>query len=273
MLPAKEIDKTIGLIAGQGAIPEALVARWQEQGFTPVIVCLKDIADPSVFKNQIVAELKIGQVGAILNFFKSHGVTKLVMVGAMTRPNFWTIIPDMGGISILFKLLIRKRGDDSLLRFIRQEIERYGINVVGAHDYLPELLCPKGVLTKTPPSAEDLKTIAIGFTAAKQHGAEDKGQSIVVNASGVIATEGKEGTNALISACAGQTDAILVKVSKPQQDMALDMPTIGIHTAQNTLKSGFKGIAVESGKTIIIDQDEVVRFCNEHGLFLMGLEG
>jgi DUF1009 family protein len=268
-----QIGQTIGLIAGQGSIPEALASRWEAQGLIPVIVGLKGITDPTIFKNRIAAEFSIGQAGHILNFFKSHGVTKLVMVGALKRPNFWTLRTDFFGMGIVAKLLFRQMGDDGLLRFIRREIEKFGIHVVGAHDYMPEMLCPIGALTKTSPATDDLKTIAMGFIAAKQHGADDKGQSIVVNASGVCGFETTEGTNALIESCAGQTGAILVKVSKPQQDLAFDMPTIGLSTAQNIFKAGFKGIAVEAGKTIIVDREMVVRLCDEHDLFLIGLEG
>lgn len=273
MLTAKEIGRKIGLIAGQGSIPETLLTRWESQGLTPVIVGLKGITDPSIFTNRIAAQFSIGQAGHILNFFKSHGVTELVMVGALSRPNFWTLRTDFVGMGIVAKLLFRQMGDDGLLRFIRREIEKFGIHVVGVHHYLPEVLCPVGVLGKISPTADDVRSIATGFTAAKQHGADDKGQSIVVNASGVCGVEAKDGTNALIALCAGQAGAILVKVSKPQQDLAIDMPTIGLSTARNILKAGFKGIAVEAGKTIIVDQDQVVRFCDEHGLFLIGLEG
>ncbi len=273
MRPTKEIGEKIGLIAGQGSIPEALANRWESEGLTPVIVGLKGITDPSIFKNRIAAEFSIGQAGHILHFFKSHGVTKLVMVGALRRPNFWRLRTDFVGLGIVARLLLRQMGDDSLLRFIRREIEKFGIQVMGLHDYMPELLCPSGVLTKTIPTAEDLEIITKGFAAAKQHGADDKGQSIVVHASGLCGVEGRDGTNALIASCAGQVGAILVKVSKPQQDMALDMPTIGVSTVENILKSGFKGIAVEAGKTIIVNQDMVVGLCDEHGLFLVGFEG
>ena len=268
MLPSKEI----GLIAGQGSIPECLAARWESQGLTPVIVGLKGITDPSLYKNRIAAEFSIGQAGHILNFFKSRGVTKLVMVGALKRPNFWTLRTDFVGMKIVAKLLFRRMGDDSLLRFIRREIEKFGISVVGVHDYMPELLCPAGVLTETHPTDDDLKLIQVGFVAAKQHGADDKGQSIVVNASGVCAVEGHHGTNTLISSCAGQPNAILVKVSKPQQDLALDMPTIGISTIRHAIDAGFKGIAIEAHKTIILDKEEVIALCIDNGLFLMGLE-
>ena len=261
----------IGLIAGQGDLPNILVSRWMEQGLTPVIVGLRDITPPNILKGHISATFSIGQAGHILDFFQSHHVTQMVMVGGLKRPNFWTLRTDATGFRIVLKLLFRKVGDDTLLRTIRSEIERRGIKVIGAHEFLPELLCPSGVLSEIQPTDQDVDIIRLGLKAAKSHGEEDKGQSVVVNESGVVGFEDVAGTNALISSCAGHHGAILVKVSKPQQDMALDMPTIGLSTVEHIKRSGFKGIAVEAGKTIILDRESVVNACNRYGLFIMGV--
>lgn len=261
----------IGLIAGQGRLPEILIQRWEAQGFSPVIVGLQGITPPEILSGRVSANFSIGQAGHILDFFKSQGVARMVMVGGLKRPNFWTLRTDVVGLGIVLKLLCRKIGDDTLLRIIRSEIEKRGISVSGAHEFLPELLCPAGVLGSVAPTESDREIILSGLRAAKAHGAEDKGQSVIVNADGVIGFEDTAGTNALIKSCAGNQDAILVKVSKPQQDMALDMPTIGLGTIENIYHAGLKGIAVESGKTIVLDRDDVIRKCNEYGLFMVGI--
>ncbi len=260
----------IGLIAGQGEIPPLLTSRWQQQGLTPVVVGLRGITPEQTLTGHISAVFSIGQAGHILDFFKSHGVTKLVMVGGLQRPNFWTLRTDATGFSIVLKLLFRKIGDDTLLRIIRSAIEKYGIAVAGVHEFLPELLCPQGVLGHIQPTASDRQVIKEGLNAAKHHGAADKGQSVIINDHGVIGFEDVAGTNALIASCAGRDNAILVKVSKPQQDMALDMPTIGVSTVENAHRAGLKGIAVEAGKTIIMNRDAVIESCNRYGLFLIG---
>lgn len=271
MCAPEKVNLKIGLIAGQGAIPESLILRWESQGLIPVIVGLEGITDPALLKNRISARFSIGQAGHILGFLRSHGVSKVVMVGSLARPNFWTLRTDFLGIKIIVRLLLRQMGDDGLLRFIRREIEKYGMKVVAVHEYMPDILSPSGVLTAKTPTVDDLKIIETGVHLAKQHGAEDRGQSVVVNASGLCALETKDGTNALIKSCAGVVGAILVKVSKPQQDLALDMPTIGISTIEYMIASGLKGLAVESGKTIIIDRDKVVSLCDRNGLFLVGV--
>jgi DUF1009 family protein len=262
----------IGLIAGQGQLPEILLKRWEETGFVPVIVGLDGFTSPEITSGRISKSFSIGQAGGILNFLKSEGVTKLVMVGGLKRPNFLTLRTDLIGLSIIVRLIFRRLGDDSLLRFIRHEIEKFGIHVVGVHEYLPEILCPEGILGDIHPTAEDLQLIINGFNAAKKHGAEDKGQSVVITPNGMLGFETKQGTNALIKSCQNSVGNILVKVSKPQQDLAFDMPTIGIKTVELAYQSGFKGIAVESGKTILLEKEKVINLCNGYKMFLIGIE-
>jgi len=235
-------------------------------------VALNNITPLEITKNRLSGQFSIGQAGHILNFFKSHGIEKLVMVGGLKRPNFWTLRTDFVGLSIIIKLLLRRMGDDSLLKFIRNEIKSFGIDVVGIHEFMPDLLCPLGVLGNIQPSESDLKTIADGFISAKSHGAKDKGQSIIINAQGVCGVEDVNGTNALIKSCATFKGTILVKVAKPQQDLAFDMPTIGVSTIELAYKSGLKGIGVEANKTMIVNRDLVIQKCNDYGLFIMGLK-
>lgn len=272
MHASKEIGLKIGLIAGQGSLPALLVRKWRSLGFTPVIVGLDGITSPELLTGEISHVFSIGQAGHILDFLNQQAVTQVVMVGALKRPNFWTLRTDRVGFQIVLKLLFRRMGDDSLLKTIRREIECRGLNVVGAHEFLPEILCPAGVLGAIEPTPDEGKLIADGFSKAKAYGATDKGQSIVMAADGRIAYETETGTNALIRSCSGWKDAVLVKVSKPQQDLALDMPTIGIKTVEMVHQSGFRGIVVEVGKTIIVDKQQVIEACNKVGIFLMGVE-
>ena len=212
----REIAPKIGLIAGQGDLPVRLVTRWESQGIVPVIVALHGVTPSSLIHNRIGRFFSIGQAGHILAFLKDNGVTTLVMAGGLKRPNFWTLRTDMVGLWVIAKLIVRRFGDDGLLKFLRREIEQQGIQVMGVQDFLPEIVCPAGVLGTVFPTPEQDAMIATGFLAAKRHGAADKGQSIVITPQGHISFETAEGTNALIVSCAGQAGAILVKVSKPQ---------------------------------------------------------
>lgn len=267
----------VGLIAGQGDLPCRLIARWREQGVSPIVVGLKGITPDSLSDlTDDVTFFAIGQAGHILEHLKDQGAQSVVLAGALKRPNFWALRTDSYGFGILLRLLsrlvLRRMGDDSLLKFIRHEIEKFGLTLIGAHEVLPDILSPAGVLGTVSPTEGEWIRMEQGVLAAKRHGADDKGQSVVVDAQGTIYYETETGTNALIGACAGQETPILVKMSKPQQDLALDMPTIGPVTIENLHKAGFRGVAVEAGRTLILDRARVIAMCNAYGLFVMGIE-
>ena len=124
------------------------------------------------------------------------------------------------------------------------------------------------------PLPEDAESIERGFNAAKEHGRQDKGQSVVVQQDMVLGLEGDDGTAALMKKAAAIKSVgrgpILVKVCKPQQDKALDMPTIGEQTIETARSCGFAGIVVEAGETLILDREKVITLCNEYGIFLLG---
>jgi DUF1009 family protein len=276
MCPCKKGELTAGLIAGRGRLPELLLARWKSQGITPVVIGLEGITDPELLKNHVHLMARVGSVGKIFSFLKAHGVRDLVLLGGMTRPAWLTLRPDLRGFLTACKLLACwTKGDSSLLSALRREIEAAGFHVRGVHEYLPELLAAQGPLTRTVPSEDDRETIRIGIAAAKRHGLADLGQSVVVQQGKVIDTEGVDGTDALIVRAGMKRGLgrgpILVKLCKPQQDRALDMPTIGPQTVKAAVKAGFIGIVVEAGATLVAERDEVIRLCDEAGVFLEGV--
>jgi DUF1009 family protein len=263
----------IGLIAGQGPLPEMLCQRWEAMGFIPVIVLLDGISDLNLKKNNRISQVfSIGQAGKILSFLTEQSVKNLTMVGALSRPNFWTLKTDAVGLSIIFKVIFKRTGDDRLLKILRHTFEQYNITVVGIHEYIPELLCPPGLLSQKRPTSEEMQAIQSGINVAKEHGRQDLGQSIIIYADGSYRAEDKRGTNHLILSSPPHQSGILVKMSKPQQDLALDMPTIGITTINNAVQVGLKGIVVEANKTIVVDREMVLKACDKHGLFFWGWE-
>jgi DUF1009 family protein len=131
------------------------------------------------------------------------------------------------------------------------------------------------VLTRRRPSVSELKDVEFGWMLAKEMGRLDVGQSVAVKESAAVAVEAIEGTDRCIER-AGQLCRAggwtLVKVAKPQQDMRFDVPTIGLTTIENLHKAGAKVLAIEAGKTIVIDQHEVVALADRYGLSIVALE-
>jgi DUF1009 family protein len=141
-----------------------------------------------------------------------------------------------------------------------------------ATDFAPELLAKAGQLTRRGPTASQLQDIAFGWNLAKEIGRLDIGQSVAVKGRAVIAVEAVEGTDACIRRAGElcpQGGFTVVKVAKPQQDMRFDVPTIGIGTIENLAAAGASVLAIEAGKTIVVDQAEVVALADRHGLAIV----
>lgn len=143
-----------------------------------------------------------------------------------------------------------------------------------ALDYCPELLVKEGVLTRRAPTAAERSDIEFGWVTAKEMGRLDVGQSVAVKEKATLAVEAIEGTDrcidraGLLCRAGGWT---LVKVAKPQQDMRFDVPTIGVTTIENLHRSGARVLAIEAGKTIVIDQPDVVALADRFGMSIIAL--
>ena len=214
----------------------------------------------------------------MISWLKENDVHDVVMTGALKRPEWSKLKVDPRGMKILAKILLKKSmGDDALLRTLRRELESDGFTLHGIQDFVPGLLAPGGCLGKIAPQSEDWETIRLGYNAAKELGRQDKGQSVIVQQDTVLGLEGNEGTKSLMQKASliksQGRGPILVKVCKPQQDRALDMPTIGTHTVETAHEGGFAGIVVEADQTLIVDLENVIRLCDLNGIFIYGLRG
>jgi DUF1009 family protein len=213
------------------------------------------------------------KLGKIFSYLKENNVTKLVMIGALKRPALLSLRPDFKTLKLLLKSLetFLRGGDDLLLRTLKNEAQNYGITVLGLHQLWPEIIASEhdtvNIKLYEPYRALSVKA----WRAAKIHGQKDKGQSVCAFPNDGIHAETRQGTDHLIktSADIDGIGGILVKTSKPQQDLSLDMPTIGLATFQNLVKYGYKGAVIETNKTILHDKEAVRRYCIEHDLFLV----
>lgn len=264
--------KKIGLIAGSGSLPVKLVARWEADGFTPVIVAFANVTEEPCFSGRIHDFFSLGEAGKIMRFFREKGVADLVMIGAMQRPDFWRLRVDWQGFLIVLHFIFSTIGDDRLLRVIRRALEKNGFTVRGVHEFLPDLLCPEGVLGKVALAENDELSLRAGLAAAKQWSLRDEGQAVIISEGKIIAFEDAYGTNALIDRSCAAPHRILLKICKAGQDMNLDLPTVGLKTVELAAQKGFSGIALEAGASLLIDRAAVAEACDHHGMFLVGVK-
>ena len=268
--------KKLGIIAGAGALPIALIEACERMHRPFFVLGLKGHANPKEFDKALpMAWIRLGAVGKAFRLMKKESVEEIVMIGAVKRPSLVGLWPDLRGLKAIAHLK-KKSGDDSLLRGIAKEIESEGFKVVGIDEILPHLLAKEGVYTYEVPHPKDQSDIKRGIEVAKLLGKADVGQSVIVQQGLVLAVEGIEGTDALIRRSADLKrkggGGVLVKMTKPQQDRRMDLPTIGPQTVQAVKNAGFSGIAIQAGGVLISQSEQTVKLANQLGLFIVGVK-
>lgn len=284
---AWERGKKIGLVAGWGRFPVLVAQALKAAGHEVYCIALRGHADPALA--EICDEFYpagVARLGWHIRYFRRRGITQATLAGKLFKHKLlfgklgWlSLVPDLRTIQTFFPLFItrqKNRNDDTLLSVVVEEYAKSGITLAPATDFAPELLVKLGTLTRRPLTAAERDDIAFGWQIAKEMGRLDIGQSVAVKGRAVIAVEAVEGTDECIRRAGQfcpQGGFTVVKVAKPQQDMRFDVPTIGIQTIQTLVAAGGKVLAIEADKTIVIDQVEVVRAADEHGLTIVAVDG
>lgn len=268
----------LGIIAGRGTLPKKIIEACLQRARPFCIAVLKDQFNiKDVPKGIEYAVVRLGGGGTAIKFFKEQSVTEIVFAGGVKRPSLTSLRPDAWSAKQLKRFNYKKLGgDDSLLKTIIRVIEEEeGFKVLGAHEILPELIATKGILGSLVPSQKSYEDIEHAFYIAKEIGRLDIGQGCIVNEGRVIAVEALEGTDKMLERVAGlqsqNKGGVLLKAAKPEQEIRVDMPAIGMRTLFNVKKSGLKGIAVEAGAALILEPEKIADKANELGLFIMGV--
>lgn len=272
----------IGLIAGWGNFPVRVAESLVAQGYHVTCIAVKGHANP-VLKDicQGYREFGMGRMGSQVRYFRSAGVTQATMAGKIFKTLLFERFcwlrhfPDLTFWRHFFPIFLtrtRDRKDDTLLTIVTELYATGGIMFAPATDFAPDLLVGEGVLTKRKPNDQQLEDIEFGWTLAREMGRLDVGQSVVVKNQAVLAIEAIEGTDACI-ARAGQLcksgGFTVVKTAKPQQDMRFDVPTVGSGTIESIHKAGGKVLAIEAGKTIMLDQQDTIALADKLGICIV----
>ena len=265
--------KKLGLIAGMGELPIAIAVDARSKGYTVIAAALEPLADRAL--GSCVDEIRwinVGKLGEIIDYLKKSGVAEVVMAGKVSKELLYKsrISPDLRAIKLLFAL--RDRSDDSIMMAIAKELKKDGMTLLNTTDFSKQLLTPEGVLTDSGPSEEEWKDIAFGWAIAKEMGKLDIGQTVVIRNQAVMAIEAIEGTDEAIKRggkLAG-SGAVVVKVSKPRQDMRFDVPVVGLDTLRSMLEANARVLAVEAEKSILLNRESLLKEANETGIAVVG---
>lgn len=263
----------IGLIAGGGQFPVIFSKAARESGLSVIAIGIEGDASPSLSQHvDRFFSVKLGEVGKIIKLLKTHNARRVVLAGHVDKKRIYSRIKlDWRGARLAMKLL--NKNDDALLRIFAEELEKEGITVEPSTLFLRSLIAPEGVLSKRVPGQREVKDIAFGWKLAKAIGSMDVGQCVVVKHQAVLALEAIDGTDATIvrggQLCGG--GAVVVKVSKPNQDLRFDVPAVGLNTIETMKKVGATVLAVEAGKTLIFDREAMIEEANRAGISIVGI--
>jgi DUF1009 family protein len=258
----------LGFVFGNGGLPSVLLG----QNSGAVCVLLGDV--PHNIENaKVYKRFELTQIPHMLDFFKENGVTHLCLAGFLKKPTISMKMFSFRLAPLLFRILMLKnKGDNSLLTTILNYIEGKGFKIVSASELVPSLLVNGGVLTNARPSAWQNQAVQLGVSFLNDISKYDISQACVVSNGGIVAVEGIEGTQQMIQRMAGYGNgAILVKMPKNGQSLKVDMPTIGIETVLDCAKSGIAGIAIKAEATIVLDMDLTVKTANDNGIFIVSV--
>ena len=268
-----ETDK-IGIIAGGGQFPLLFAKAAHSQGLKVYAAAHQGETDEALVDHvERLQWVKLGQLGKIISFFKQEGVKKTVFIGSITKTNiFRDVRPDLKGLGLWNKINIKQ--DDAILRAVADRLEKDGIEVVASTGYVPELLFPKGILTKKKPTKDQMADIIYGWEIARSLGNLDIGQCVVVRNQTVLAVEAIEGTDATIlrGGTLGKEKAVVVKLRKPKQDLRFDLPAIGMKTIDSMKEVKASVLAVEAEYALFFDRDAVIQAADNAGIVIVGVE-
>lgn len=265
------MEKRIGIIAGEGKFPLMVLEGAKKEGYEVAVAGLKNMASPDLEKvADVFTWVSIGEVGKLVKFLTTNNVRKALLAG---RVKHFTIYKDFFPDSVTIFLLtqLKDKKPTSIFKKLSEYLSSKGIELIDSTVFLSNLLPNEGVLTKNKPSRKALEDIEFGWKIAKNIAGMDIGQTIVVKDKAVIAVEAMEGTDETLRRAIniGGDGIVVIKVSRPQQDMRFDVPVVGLSTVKILSEVKNPVLCIEASKTLFFDMEESIKFADERGIVIL----
>jgi len=254
----------LGIIAGNGVYPRLLADGARRAGVEKIVVAaFTGETDPVLERHVNALEwMRVGQLGRLLKFFRSQDIHHAIMAGQIAPKNLFDLRPDLKALMLLGKL--KERNAESIFAAIADELAKVEVDLLPATTFLEDSIAKLGLIAGPKLSPRQEHDVELGWNAAKEIARLDIGQTIVIKNGTIVAVEALEGTNEAVKrgGTLAREGAAMVKVSKPNQDMRFDVPVIGVETVRIAAESGVRVIAVEAGKTLLLERDAVIALAN-----------
>ena len=268
-------DNKIALVAGALDLPFFTRDALRRAGWDVFVVGLKNFYDARLMPDMVV---RLGGGGRAIREFKRRGIRKMVFVGALGHPNLSDLRPDFWTMRALFKIMKNQRGYDSMAVALNKVLEKQGFEIVAAQDLAPELAFETaGVQTRARPTATDKKNIERAIEVSHTIGAADIGASVVVDKQ-VIAVEAAEGTARMLErvvdmrAHKKKSAGVFAKMTKPGQDLRIDIPAIGVDTVNAVAAAHLRGIVVNTKTCFVVNKPAVIKQADKLGIFIVAVD-
>ncbi len=271
---------SIGLIAGGGSLPDYVYHAAVEKESLGTVIAL----DPFVPKDKFPESdrLRLGQFGKMLRRLKSENCTHVCFAGIVKRPDFKRLKPDLKAMRHLAGTIrAAGQGDDALMRHVLGLFEQEGFQIIAPQEVCAELMLTEGAIGQVQLTAVHRDDALLACKIAAAIGGLDIGQGAVIARGVTLAVEAQEGTDAMLKrllelpeelrGTSESRTGVFAKLIKPDQDIRIDLPTLGPETVRHAARAGLAGIVAEAGGAFIIDREETVRIADKEGLFIAGL--
>jgi len=260
-----------GLIAGNGRFPFLVLEGARSQGIDMAVIALKEEASPELAQTaKRLHWVSLGELSKAIELMHSEGVTQAVMAGQVKHNKIFSAIrPDWKLAKLLFAL--PRKNTNALIGAVARVLEDEGIHLVDSTTFLKPLVPEPGVLTRRAPDEREAGDLSYGLHVARQIAAMDVGQTVVIADRACVAVEAMEGTDETIARAAritGGKQLVVVKVSKPKQDMRFDVPVVGLPTIEQMKKHGATALGVDARRTLLFDRTELIQHADEAGIAL-----
>ena len=270
----KNSDKKIALFAGALSLPFLTRDALRRDGWDVYVVGLKNFYDPKLNPDLVI---RLGGAGRAARECRRRGIRKLLFVGALGHVNLSDIRPDLWSMGVLFSVIKHQRGYDSMAVAFTKALEKRGYEIVAAQDVAPGLTFEhSGIQTRTRPTRSDMANIKRAIDVSHTIGEQDIGASVVVDKQ-VIAVEAAEGTARMLERVVEmrknrrRSGGVFAKMTKPGQDLRIDIPAIGVDTVNAVAAAHLRGIIVNAKTCFVIDKDAVIAAANRAKIFIMAV--
>jgi DUF1009 family protein len=261
----------LGIIAGNGVYPRLLAESARKAGVKKIVAAaFTDETDPVLAQHvDLVEWVRVGQLSRLLKFFREQDIHHAIMAGQIAPENLFDLRPDWKALLVLAKL--KQRNAESIFAAIADELAKVDVDLLPATTFLEDSLAPTGLIGGSKLSRREREDVDFGWKIAKEIAGLDIGQTVILKNGTVLAVEAFEGTNDAIKrgGALARKGAVMIKVPKPNQDMRFDVPVIGVETVRVAAEVGLRVIAVEAGRTLLLERDAIIDLANRSNISIV----